>query len=49
MTMPKAVSAKRTLLERKESTANFAISLKSMVLVALSSVCSKERMRSKAL
>ena len=42
MTMPSAVSAKRTLLARKLSRASLRISLSTMVRRALSSVCSKE-------
>ena len=39
MTMPRAVSAKRSLLERKLSTASFRISLTTMVRRALRRVC----------
>ena len=39
ITMPSAVSAKRSLLARKLSIASFRISLSSMVRRALSSVC----------
>ena len=45
MTMPSAVRAKRSLLERKLSTASFRISLISMVRRALSSVSSKVEWR----
>jgi len=41
MTMPSAVNAKRTLLERKLSTASLRISLSTMVRRALKSVSSK--------
>jgi hypothetical protein len=36
MTMPRAVNANLTLLERKESTARLTISLKSIVFLAVS-------------